>query len=198
MSGDIVHNALDGCAANGAPSEPGASAELAVLTVLAQVSSSRSLSPIPDDVLPEIRDFAQTLRVLFGALGMSLNRLAALLHSDPGTVSRYLSGQRIPPPDFVDSLCKVVYDAKGSLVTPQVRELVHEQFLVALRVHNPARYEVQQLTDLLRAAAQEKRQYQITVVALEEAIASRNDKIYALELEGRAAPLALGSRRGAS
>jgi hypothetical protein len=40
---------------------------------------------------PEARDLAGTPRVLFGALGMSLNRLAALVHSDPGTVSRYLS-----------------------------------------------------------------------------------------------------------
>jgi hypothetical protein len=62
---------------------------------------------------------------------------------------------------------------------------VHERFLVALRAHNPARYEVQRLTDLLQAAAQEKRQFEITAAALEEAIASRNDKIYELELEGR-------------
>ncbi len=123
--------------------------------------------------------------MLFCALGMSLNRLAALLHSDAGTVSRYLSGKRIPPPGFIEGLCKAVYDAKGSLVTEQVHELVHEQFLVALRAHNPARYEVQRLTDLLQAAAQEKQQYEITVAALEDAIASRKDKIYDLELEGR-------------
>jgi transcriptional regulator with XRE-family HTH domain len=147
--------------------------------------SSQPLSPIPDNVPAEIREFAETLRVLFGALGMSLNQLAAKLHSDPGTVSRYLSGKRIPPPGFIDALCKAVYDAKGSLITLQVQELLHEQFLIALRVHNPARYEVQRLTDLLQAAVQEKRQYDITVAALEEAIASRHDKIYELELEGR-------------
>jgi transcriptional regulator with XRE-family HTH domain len=158
---------------------------LAELTVLARISASQPLSPIPDDVPAQIRVFAETLRVLFGALGMSLNRLAALLHSDPGTVSRYLSGKRIPPPGFIDGLCKAVYDAKGSLVTEQVHELVHGQFLVALQAHNPARYEVQRLSDLLQVAAQEKRQYEITVAALEEAIASRNDKIYELELEGR-------------
>jgi transcriptional regulator with XRE-family HTH domain len=165
--------------------EAGGRAELAELAALARVSPSRHLGGIPGTAAPEIRDFAETLRMLFGALGMSLNRLAAVLHSDPGTVSRYLSGRRIPPPDFIDSLCKAVYDARGSLVTEQVQELVHEQFLAALREHNPARYEVQRLTDLLQAAAHEKRQYQLTVTALEEAIASRNDKIYALELEGR-------------
>jgi transcriptional regulator with XRE-family HTH domain len=178
MSGDTGHSER---ASGGGRGGPG---PLAELTALARVSS-QPLSPIPVNVLPEIRDFAETLRVLFGALGMSLNRLAALLHSDPGTLSRYLSGKRVPPPDFIDGLCKVVYDVKGSLVTPQVQELVHEQFLVALRVHNPARYEVQRLTDLLQDAAREKQQYEITVAALEEAIASRNDKIHALGLEGR-------------
>lgn len=165
--------------------EPSPHAELAELAALARASASQSLSPIPDGVPPEIRDFAETLRVLFGALGMSLNRLAAVLHSDPGTVSRYLSGKRIPPPDFIAGLCKAVYDAKGALITEQAQDLVHEQFLVALREHNPARYEVQRLTDLLEVAAQERRQHEITVIALEQAIATRNDEIYALELEGR-------------
>lgn len=165
--------------------EPDRCAELTELAMLARVSPISSLTPIPDNVAPEIRDFATTLRVLSGALGMSLNRLAALLYSDPGTVSRYLGGKRIPPPSFIDGLCKAVYDVNGSLVTVQVQELVHEQFLAALRAHNPARYEVQRLTDLLQAAAQEKRQYEMTVAALKEAIASRNEKIYALELETR-------------
>jgi transcriptional regulator with XRE-family HTH domain len=163
----------------------GPHAELAELAAIARVSSAGSLSPIPDGVDPGARDFAATLRVLFGALGISLNRLAALLHSDPGTVSRYLSGKRIPPPDFIDSLCKAVYDVRGSLITVRVQEFVHEQFLIALREHNPARYEIQRLTDLLQVATRERQQYGFTVTALEEAIASRNDKIYALELESR-------------
>ena len=169
---------------------------LAELTALARVSALQPLRPIPDDVPAEVRDFAETLRVLFSALGISLNRLAALLHSDPGTVSRYLSGKRIPPPGFIDGLRKAVYDAKGSLVTEQVTQLVHEQFLVALQVHDPARYEVQRLTALLEVAAKEKQQYEITVRALEEAIASRNDKIYDLELEGRQLRSALGLTEG--
>jgi transcriptional regulator with XRE-family HTH domain len=164
---------------------PSSHSELAELAALARVSRMQSLDPIPEGVAPEIRDFAETLRMLFAALGMSLNRLAALLHTSPGTVSRYLSGQRIPPPDFIDRLCKAVYDAKGSLLTEQVVELVNEQFLVALRDYNPARYEVQRLANLLQVAAQEKTQYEITVDALQEAIASRKDRIYALELEGR-------------
>jgi hypothetical protein len=66
------------------PGEPYPCAGLTELAALARVSPLSSLSPIPYDVAPEARDLAATLRVLFGALGMSLNRLAALLHSDPG------------------------------------------------------------------------------------------------------------------
>ena len=131
MSGEIVRD-KPGRGPEVGSGELGPHGGLAELTALARVSVSQPLSPIPDDVPAEIQVFAETLRMLFGALGMSLNRLAALLHSDPGTVSRYLSGKRIPPPGFIDGLCKAVYDAKGSLVTEQVHELVHEQFLVAI------------------------------------------------------------------
>jgi transcriptional regulator with XRE-family HTH domain len=157
MSNENVRGAADGRDPGDRSGQRDPYAELTELAALARVSPLSSLSPIPDDVAPEIRDFAATMRALFGALGMSLNRLAALLHcctaallhSDPGTVSRYLSGKRIPPPGFIDELCKSVYDVNGSLITAQVQELVHAQFLVALRAHNLARYEVQRLTDLL-------------------------------------------------
>jgi transcriptional regulator with XRE-family HTH domain len=184
MSGEGSFDGVDHQHAKDGSGETDPPRELAELAALARVSS-QPLTPIPDTVPVEIRDFAETLRLLFGALGVSLNRLAALLHSDPGTVSRYLSGKRIPPPDFIERLCKAVYDVKGALITEQVEEHVHQQFLVALREHNPARYEIQRLTDLLQVAAQERQHYEFTVTALEEAIASRNEKIYALELEGR-------------
>jgi transcriptional regulator with XRE-family HTH domain len=165
--------------------ELGISDGLTELRALARASALQPLRPIPDHLPAEVRIFADTLRILFGALAMSLNRLAAFLHSDPGTVSRYLSGRRIPPPDFIEGLCKALYDIRGSLVTQQVHQLMHEQFLAALRAHNPARYEVQRLTDLLRGAALERQQLEITAAALEEEIARRNDKIYMLELQSR-------------
>jgi ABC-type multidrug transport system ATPase subunit/ABC-type multidrug transport system permease subunit len=184
MPGEIVYGGPAGRRSDDGSAESAPHAELTALTALARVSS-QPLSPISDDVPDEVRDFTETLRVLFGALDMSVNRLAASMHCDPGSVSRYLGGKRIPPPDFIEGLYKLLYEYKGSLVTPQVEELLHGQLLVALRVHQPHRYHVQRLTDLLQAAVQEKRQYDMTVTALEEAIASRKDKIYELEREGR-------------
>ena len=61
------------------------------LSTLTPVHAPHALSPIPEYMPPEVREFAETLRTLFGALGISLNRLAALMHYVPGTVSRYLS-----------------------------------------------------------------------------------------------------------
>jgi hypothetical protein len=104
MSGDTPRDGDDGRASDDGDREPGLPAGLSELAALARVSSSRPLDPISSDVPPEVRDFAETMRVLFLALGMPLNRLAALLHSDPGTVSRYLSGKRVPPPDFIEGL----------------------------------------------------------------------------------------------
>ena len=170
--------------AEGARDEPGSNSEagsaepdsggcLARLQALVEVPASHPLRPVPDELPAEVQIFVRTLRVLFGALGMSLNRLAALLHSDPGTVSRYLSGRRIPPTDFIEGLCKALYDAKGFVVTEQLQQLVNEQFLAALKVGSPSRYEVQWLTDLLEVASQEKRQREVTVAPIEEAVISR-------------------------
>jgi PAS domain S-box-containing protein len=185
MSGDLARDERGTGKAAARRAEAGPPGGHSGLVAIAGVSASQTLSPLPADLPPEIRDLAETLRVLFGSLNMSLNRLAALLHSDAGTISRYLSGRRMPPPGFIDALCKAVYDARGSLITADVQELVHERFLVALKAHSPVHYEVQRLTDLLQAAAQEKQQYEIIISALRDAIASKNDKLYQLELEGR-------------
>jgi hypothetical protein len=68
--------------------KPGLRAALAELTALARVSS-HLLSPIPVSVPPEVRDFVETMRLLFRALGSSLKQLAASLakwhvRDDPG------------------------------------------------------------------------------------------------------------------
>jgi hypothetical protein len=56
---------------------------LAELTAIARVSS-HPLSPIPVSVPPDVRDFVETMRLLFRALGISLKQLAASLEADPG------------------------------------------------------------------------------------------------------------------
>ena len=56
--------------------ELGLNGGLAELKALTRVSASHPLSPIPDNMPTAVQDFAKTLRVLFDALGISLNRLA--------------------------------------------------------------------------------------------------------------------------
>jgi transcriptional regulator with XRE-family HTH domain len=156
------------------------------LMAIVQVTPGQNLSPIPEGACSEVREFTETVRALFAALEMSLTRFSVHMHCDKGTVSRYLSGERIPPQDFLDRLFKSIYDARGALITPEVQSLIHEQYLVALRAHNPARYQVQKLSDQLAVAMLEKQQSELTIFALQDAIVKKQEKIYALEMDKRA------------
>jgi hypothetical protein len=53
---------------------------------------------------PEVYDLAMFLCERFDELGMSVRAFAETRNRDPGTVSRFLKGVRIPPPDFVEAL----------------------------------------------------------------------------------------------
>jgi len=156
------------------------------LMAIVQVAPRHNLSPIPEGVSFDVRRFTETVRGLFGALEMSLTRFSVQMHCDKGTVSRYLSGERIPPQDFLDRLFKLIYDAKNAFITPEVQSLVHEQYLAALEAHSPARYQLQKLSDELTVAILEKQQSDLTISALQEAIVKKHGEIYALEMEKRA------------
>ena len=125
------------------------------------------------------------MRSLYGTLGISLTRFATQVHSDKGTVSRYMSGDRIPPRDFIDKLLKAFFSKKGRPVTPDLHELVEEQFLAALKARNPAQHRVQDLSNRLRMAIEEKQQCEVEIVVLREAMHSRQEEIYRLEMEQR-------------
>ncbi|WP_282202837.1 PP2C family protein-serine/threonine phosphatase [Kitasatospora fiedleri] len=104
---------------------------------------------------PEVAAFTAFLDQLFRALGVSLTRYAARCSRDKGSVSRYLSGARIAPKDFVDELLGQVAATTGQSVSPDVREHAHRLRMAALRVRNAARHEVEELRDRLGAAERE-------------------------------------------
>jgi len=145
----------------------------------------RNLAPLPADLDPQVRIFTETIRSLYGTLGISLTRFATQVHSDKSVVSRYMSGDRLPPRDFIDKLLKAVFDKKGRPVTPDLQELVEAQFLAALKARNPTQYRVQDLSNRLRMAIEEKQQCEAEIAALSEAMHSRQEEIYRLEMEKR-------------
>jgi transcriptional regulator with XRE-family HTH domain len=143
------------------------------------------LKPIPDDVTPEVREFTETLRGLSGVSGVTLRRLAVDMHYSAGTVSRYLSGQRPPPREFVEKLLRICYDSQGAPVTAEVEQLVFQQRLAALKSSTPKLYEIELLNDRLALALTEKRACDNTVILLEQEIEQEKSQIYDLEREKR-------------
>ena len=161
----------------------------------ARTTSAQSLNPVADSVSPAVRALTESMRDLFDALGLSLTRFSVQMHCDKGTVSRYLSGERVPPRDFIDRLFKAVHDARGALVTPEVQTVILEQYLAALEEHNPKRYQIQKISDQLLAAEEERRQRELVISALRETVAKQQDNIYALEMEKRAVEAAWATER---
>ncbi|RKE21724.1 SpoIIE family protein phosphatase [Streptomyces sp. TLI_171] len=104
---------------------------------------------------PEVTAFVAFLDQLFHALGISLTRYAVRCNRDKGSVSRYLSGARIAPKDFVDELLRQVAETTGRAVSPDVQQHAHRLRMAALRVRNASRHEVEELRDRLGAAERE-------------------------------------------
>ncbi|WP_051732885.1 PP2C family protein-serine/threonine phosphatase [Kitasatospora phosalacinea] len=105
---------------------------------------------------PEVAAFTAFLNQLFQTFGgLSITRYAARCNRDKGSVSRYLSGARIAPKDFVDELLCQVAETTGRSVAPDVQEHAHRLRMAALRVRNAARHEVEELRDRLGAAERE-------------------------------------------
>jgi transcriptional regulator with XRE-family HTH domain len=143
------------------------------------------LKPIPDNVTPEVRQFTETLRGLFDSSETTLRRLAADMHFSAGNVSRYLSGQRPPPREFVEKLLRICYDTQGTPVTVEVAQLVSKQRLAALKSSRPALYKIELLNDQLAFALTEKRACDNTVLQLQREIDQWKNRIYDLESEKR-------------
>ncbi|QKW22081.1 SpoIIE family protein phosphatase [Kitasatospora sp. NA04385] len=104
---------------------------------------------------PEVAAFTAFLGQLFQAMELSLTRYAARCNRDKGSVSRYLSGARIAPKDFVDELLRQVAETTGQSVSPDVQEHAHRLRMGALRVRNASRHEVEELRERLGAAERE-------------------------------------------
>lgn len=94
------------------------------------------LSPLDDGTTPERRALATALRELFSMLQISLGELATKSHRDKGAVSRYLSGKRIPQPDFIEYLLTEVAQMPGRLPAALAAR-IREVYLQALEAHDP-------------------------------------------------------------
>jgi hypothetical protein len=125
---------------------------------VARNPSDRDLAPLSADLPPEVRELAEFLRVRFQRLqqlGVSVRTYAPGTNYDAGTVSRFLSGQRIPPKPFVDEL---LADAEPQRSLAQVRDdraQVYDLRIKALQVRNARAAESERLAEELSEAEEE-------------------------------------------
>ncbi|WP_189276363.1 response regulator [Kitasatospora griseola] len=115
------------------------------------------LQPLDRELNRECREFAETLRELFLELGISVRRYATRCYLNPGTLSRYLSGSRIAPWQFVEELLHHLDEDCGTRLDPSALDRLRRRHRAALRTAASIGRAVQQLEGQLQAADREAR-----------------------------------------
>ncbi|MGW9400630.1 hypothetical protein [Streptomyces sp. NPDC055642] len=147
--------------------------------------SGSELKQLGEDLPDEVRELAETLRVLFSSLNLSMRRYALRCHSDAGTVSRYLSGLRPPPWSFVEGLLTHVAQERGE---PATREAMthlrglHRRAVVAMKSEGKS----QELQLLLEEADEEAKQFKAREQMTADLLQERQNRIQQLQVQLRA------------
>ncbi|MFJ1796826.1 response regulator [Kitasatospora griseola] len=115
------------------------------------------LQPLDAGLNSECRAFAEELRGLFLELDVTVRRYATRCFINPGTLSRYLAGSRIPHWKFVADLLGHVAVDCGIHVDLTEQKRIKELHLAALRTNASISQAVQQLEGQLKAADEEAR-----------------------------------------
>ena len=143
--------------------------------------SAGNLSPLSDDLPPELRKLAQFLRRHFHIIGTSVRGYALQNNWDPGAVSRFLSGERIPPQSFVDTLLADAGPQRSPDEVEQEQTEGVDLRLRALHVRNARQAMAEQIAQDLANAEQEinllKAKERVLTKALLEAEA-KNESLY--------------------
>ncbi|MEW2287330.1 ATP/GTP-binding protein [Streptomyces sp. NPDC047841] len=153
-----------------------------------------TLAALKNSLPPERRALAEDLRRVFLLLGVSVRRYAARRFLHPGSVSRYLSGERVPPWDFVAGVITDVQDRQAPL-TPEAEAALRDLHRAALR-SNQHGSEVQGLQDQLAEADEETRRITTRQRALEEALLDREGRLARVRSRCRKLETQLEARRG--
>jgi hypothetical protein len=138
------------------------------------------LKPLDPDLRPEVRTWVDELRAVWQATGLSMGQFAVLHPFDKGTISRYLSGHRVPGErHFLDTLLTTL-ESYGRPVTPDVREYLTGLQMRALQAAHPHEYRVRLVKDELEIALTGRLEAERYARALQEQLADRNREIQEL------------------
>ncbi|MCC3779006.1 hypothetical protein [Streptomyces sp. UNOB3_S3] len=141
------------------------------------------LQAFGEGLSPEMRALAQALRDLFAGLEVSERRYAARRSYDSSTVSRYLSGQRLPPWEFALNLLNDVAETRGTVPTPETTEMLRALHNAALRAGKSPTHRVQLLQAQLAVADEDARRAAQRERWLEDTLRDREHRVRELQLQ---------------
>jgi transcriptional regulator with XRE-family HTH domain len=138
------------------------------------------LKPLDPDLRAEVRVWVDELRAVWQAAGLSMGQFAVLHPFDKGTISRYLSGHRVPGErHFLDTLLTTL-ESYGRPVTPAVRDYLTGLQMRALEAAHPHEYRVRLVKDQLEAAVTGRVEAERYARALEQQLTERSREIQEL------------------
>lgn len=138
------------------------------------------LKPLDPELRPEVRTWVEELREVWQAAGLSMGQFAVRYPFDKGTISRYLSGHRVPGErHFLDMLLSAL-ESNRQPVTATVRDHLTGLQMRALEAAHPHEYRVRLVKDELEIALTSKLEAERYARALEEQLAERNREIQEL------------------
>lgn len=140
-----------------------------------------SLRPLDAELTEESRAFAEAIRELFGVLGVSVRGYGARRFRDAGSISRFLSGTRVPPWRFVAELLDDVAGCQGAPVDAETVTRLRRLHRTALRHSGDAAGPAKVLELQLAEAELDAQRSTIQEEVLGDALIDRNHRIVELE-----------------
>ncbi|OXY95587.1 hypothetical protein BEK98_15695 [Streptomyces diastatochromogenes] len=157
---------------------------------------AEGFKPLSGELRPEVRDLAEALRRLLKGSGKSQRQFAVYHHIGVSTVSRYLSGERIPDKHFLDGLMKSACKAHGTEVSAALQGRMYRLHRDALLADDPARYREQMASDRLEDAVLRAEEAQLEIRELRRAAEGQKQQLWALESQLRQLEAAEHHERG--
>lgn len=143
------------------------------------------LRPLRDDLAPEVRSLATFLREAFDEIETGVRSYAQSIHREPGAVSRFLSGERIPHQDFIDKLLADAYPQQSPSAAEEVLRRGRDLRNDALRVCNSRVAEAERLAQELGDARHEILLATLRERELSEALLNKQSRVDSLLEERR-------------
>jgi hypothetical protein len=143
----------------------------------------KGFKDLSENLSPEVRELALAMRRLLNATGRTLRDFAVSHHRGTGSVSRYLSGERIPEKEFLDVLMKSACNALGQEVTADMQGHLYRLHREALLAEQPARYREQMASDRLEDAILQKEQAELQIHDLQTEVSEQKRQLGELSVQ---------------